>query len=523
MPERRTARITAAGGAVFLWLERLCDLGIIITACAVYQSRVYLLAPSFILYKLIYETACEGILFAVSSVTSYYRRRKDTRGIMMVHYIGSVFAIAAGIIAGVLAAVLAGPFARLMLGSAADAADIALTRNLLWCMAPFAILEWLCAVYRGSERGMKRNGDVLHSISYEQMMRLLAVIVISLLAFYMLKTERRVIFYLIVLLSSLCAGWILKNYLKESQGIHAVKGKEAGRIIARLNRTFGTYCGSVIAENLWLLIDFGAVILVGRVQGLDYAKTLCYGAVIVMEGANVLQIPLLVSFNVTAGMLSEVETAYHARRKDLLEKHVAVQFSRVLTMTLPIAFFIIFHGTAVWRVLFHFTADGYTSVFTALGAESALYCLSFETSYLLVSMDAGRSARYYQIFAACLRVAVLYPMVQKWGMLGIVLSGILAFAVILFMDLSKVNNKTDISYRRLGITAVKTLAACMAMQGGAAAVEYFLGMSGTDASYIKALGEFALMLGAAIACYLMAGSILRLFPKRRKKNVRTAG
>jgi O-antigen/teichoic acid export membrane protein len=517
MPRKNDANTFASGSAFFLWAERLCDLVFVLTACAVYQSHVYLLAPVFILYRIFYEIGCEAVLFAVSGVTTYYRRRQDTRGIMMVHYIASVNALIGGVITGILILVLAGPIARLLLGTGAAAADISCMRNLLYCFSPYAAISWLISVYRGSEKGMKRQNDMLKSVEKEQILRGFLILLLASAGVAFFHAGGRTVFYLLVLSGPFSSAVILKQYLDESKGLHPVKGKEARVVLRRLHKAFGSYLGTVLSQNGWMLADLCAVGLFAHQLGLTAEEVLACGGVILPAGISILQLPLLVSFGTTAGVLPKVEAAYDQHRRDLVQQQVNNEFARVLTMTLPIAFFILFHPAAVWRALFHMSGSTYASAEAALGLEAALYCLSFETAYLLSAMHGGRSARSYQIFGLVTRAALMYPMVQKWNMNGIVYAGIVSFAVVLFLNTAKISNLTDISFEGISIKLVKVLIACLAMQGGTAALKYFGGISGTSSYYLKALGETALMAGAGALFYFMAGDILHLFPKHRRK------
>lgn len=516
MPRRTDVKSFASGSAVFLWLERLCDTGIVLTLCAAARSRVYLIAPALILWRFIYEIGMRAVTFSTSAATSYYVRHKDTKNVMRVHYIMCVLCILWGVIAGIVLAVLAPYLSRLLLGSSASKADISTMRNLLFCLSPLAALSWTCGAYRGSEIGMRRQNQSLRSVFNEQAGRFFGVLLLAVLCYFFFHTGKKVILYLTVLMASVCAAWQLKKYLDSSNGLHPIRGKGGTRIEKKLSHAFRPYFAAAAGENLWMIADLAAMALFNSIGKYSYGRYTDLMGIILAEGIAVMQVPLLVSFNVTAGTLPAVEEDYMNRRMDRMERRIDQDLSMVLVMIMPIAAFIAFHGSAVWRVLFHETGS-YSSYYTALGIEAAVYCFAFETTYILAGMHQEKAAGNYQLLGVIIKAGLLYPLFRKWGMMSIPLSGIIAFACIIFLDLSKIRNKTDISYLKLAVTFFRTCLACIAMHGAVAALSYFGGIDALSSSYGTALWQFIVMAAAGAAVYGMSGSILHLFPKRRRK------
>ena len=516
MPRRTDVKSFASGGAVFVWLERLCDTCIILALCACAHNRIYLIAPAFILWRFVYEISMQAVTFSTSSVISCFTRHKDTKSVMRVHYIMTVLCILWGIIIGAAWTIAAPYLSKLILGSQAAADDVSGMRNLLFCLCPLWALNFACGAYRGCEIGMRKQNQALRSVFNEQSGRAIGVIILSVLCYFFFHTGKKVMLYLAVLMASIAAAWQLRKYLDSSNGLHQIRGKGTAELEKRLSDAFLPYFGTVISENLWMAVDIAAMAVFNVLGKYSYARYTDLLGIIMVEGIALLQIPLLVSFNVTAGTLPAVEEDYKYHRLDRMERRIDADLSRVLVLIMPIAAFTAFHGNAVWRVLFHETG-AYDAYFTALGIEAAVYCFSFETTYILAGMHQEKAAQFYQLFGLIIKAALLYPMYHQWGMISIPLSGIIAFASISFLDLSKIRNKTDISYMKLGITFIRTCLACIAMHGAAAALSYFADIKATDSSYGTALWQFIVMCVCGGAVYYMAGSILRLFPKRRKR------
>jgi hypothetical protein len=144
-----------------------------------------------------------------------------------------------------------------------------------------------------------------------------------------------------------------------------------------------------------------------------------------------------------------------------------------------------------------------------------LFGMGILCMHLLSALQLQKQLGAYQLTAFIIKDALLFPMVKKWGMKGILLSSILYFAILVFLSLARIRTRALVEYRNTGIVLLKSLAGCLSLHGAM----YLLSLAGIDAGSADTgiLKQFVLMLAAGAAAYYMTGDVLRLFPKRRKR------
>ena len=183
---------------------------------------------------------------------------------------------------------------------------------------------------------------------------------------------------------------------------------------------------------------------------------------------------------------------------------------------MPLGTFAFLHSDAIVKALFPSIYSAYTaSVFRWTGPLAILFGMGILCMYLLSALQLHKQLGTYQLIAFVIKAALLFPLVKKWGMKGILLSSILYFAALVFLSLARIRTRALVEYGRTGIVLLKALAGCLSMHGAM----YLLSLAGIDAGAADSgiLKQFILMMAAGAAAYYMTGDVLRLFPKRRKR------
>lgn len=514
--EKRQVKSFAAGGALSAWLERMAELLYMIPLAYCAGSQLFAYAPVQVFNRVLFEVCCVGIPFGLAPVIASYARRNDSRHVVKTFRQGLYSAACIGIVLCILLMISAEWIAGWILTGKALHSDVTVMANTLRCFAPLCIAEIVIAVYRGVDQGMKRHQDYLSSIFTELGIRVIGILITALFMHQFYKEAKSAVLYVSVIVSLVSVCIPLYQYVQKVKGV-TPSAKQDAAVSRRVKKYMTPYVMVILTENVWLILDLFVCVRIGMAGGLSYQEARTFLTMITVEGAVMVQIPLLATFNITAGILPRTEAAASARKKDQLSFILNKGLSDVLTILVPVSMFFIFRGDLVWKVCFGRAPAYLSSQLRWIGVLMAFYCFATEAGYVLASIHQERAVRFYQLFGVAVKAVLLYPLYTHFGISAVLLSSILGFAVTLFLDLSKIKNKADVSYRRLASVFVRTLLAGFAMYGGTVLAAMAMGFDGIPKSRGSALWQLLIMALAGAAVYYMAGDVLHLFRRHKRK------
>ncbi|MEE8807304.1 MAG: hypothetical protein SOI44_02665 [Lactimicrobium sp.] len=507
----------SAGGAVCRLVERFVEIVIIIPITMLAGADSALLAPVMVMYQIVFDAACAGVPFGIAMIISHYSRRKKYKNVMAVFH---DTAIAGFVIGAILASVLmiaATPLSTWILGSGAASSDISAMTAVLRCFALFAVSEGMLAGFRSVDQGMKRHNDYMRGVLAEQGLRLIGAILLAWLCVKKLQKPSSYAIMMYALAGVLASAIVLAYYIRRSNGLGMrTNPVDESRIQKQILHASRPYLSQVILSSLWILFDLFVSGYVGVHYGISTADIKAAQGIIFVQGYVLCALPMLLSCYDCFTRLPQIEEAFENGDGDRIEQHVNRAFASFLIVAMPLGTFALLHSDAIVKALFPSIYSAYAaSIFRWSGPFAILFGMGILCMHLLSALQLQKQLGAYQLTAFIIKDALLFPMVKKWGMKGILLSSILYFAILVFLSLARIRTRALVEYRNTGIVLLKSLAGCLSLHGAM----YLLSLAGIDAGSADTgiLKQFVLMLAAGAAAYYMTGDVLRLFPKRRKR------
>ena len=507
----------SAGGAVCRLVERLIEMIVIIPLTMLAGADSALLAPVMVLYQIVFEAACAGVPFGIAVIISHYSRRKKYKNVMAVFHDTAIAGFVIGAILASLLMILASPLSAWILGRGADTSDIAAMTAVLRCFALFAVSEGMLAGFRSVDQGMRRHHDYMRGVLAEQGLRLVLTIMLAWLCVRKLRKASSSAIMMCALAGVLASAAVLAYYIHQSHGLGMrTNAVDESRIQKQILHASRPYLIQAVLSSLWILFDLFVSGYAGTHYSIAAADIKSAQGIIFVQGYALCALPLLLSCVDCFTRLPQIEEAFANGDGDRIEQHVNRAFASFLIVAMPLGTFAFLHSDAIVKALFPSIYSAYTaSVFRWTGPLAILFGMGILCMYLLSALQLHKQLGTYQLIAFVIKATLLFPLVKKWGMKGILLSSILYFAALVFLSLARIRTRALVEYGRTGIVLLKALAGCLSMHGAM----YLLSLAGIDAGAADSgiLKQFILMMAAGAAAYYMTGDVLRLFPKRRKR------
>ena len=151
-------------------------------------------------------------------------------------------------------------------------------------------------------------------------------------------------------------------------------------------------------------------------------------------------------------------------------------------------------------------------------AEGLLGGLCVLSARFMMIKGLGNSAMAYGIISAALRIGLMIVMPVRFGLDGILYSGIAVLCVFLFLSLNKLADRKAFSFVKVLIMTVRILLACLAMNGVYAIFKFFGidGLSGEILFDVLIIGAMAVS-GALVYMFILSISGIPLGTKKKRK------
>lgn len=510
--KRSRISLFADSSSVSQWIERLFEVLFLIPLCLLAKDALFALVPVTVLYRFLLDFACVYLPFSLGGLMHPLLRKKKARRIMELHRCGMSTMLAVGITAAVLLMLSAGALSSWLLGAGAPESDISLMKSALYLFAPLITAECLLSVFRGTDLGMRRPKGYLVTVIAEQLLRCIFVAVFCVVV----KGETGASAQSVMLASgsSLAASLFpLAFYIWRAGGLlTGTASRQEAVLRHRITQKMIPSFMNALTDHLWLLFDMAAAIPLSLYFGMEYAAAKQSYGIVLVQCLTVSLIPVLLTFHIVSGALVPLEKALEAGDGDGIESRVVQAFCRSLKLIIPCGVFIALHADAVAGVLFGIH-DGNAVYFSICGIFAVVYSAAAFSSQMMDALHLRRKKTGYCLLAFVLKVLAVYPLMQKFQMMGLLFSSIFYFAVVLILNLSRIKNRTLVEYGKIGSTVLRILVACCAMHGVVYGLS-LLGITGTQQDP-SAVWNFAVMVAAGAAAYYMTGDILKIFRFRR--------
>lgn len=505
----------ADSSSVSQWLERLSEFLFLIPLSVLAGDALFAFVPAVVLYRILLDFACVYLPFALAGLIRPLLRKHRTRRIMSVHRTAMKEMLVSGLILTLTVLLAAGPLSSFLLGGGAPEEHTVLMQTAIRCFAPLITAEFLLSVFRGTDLGMMRGKPFLVSVIAEQLLRCLLILAAVLVP----QTAGAEASVRVILSGAAClaaAGAVLGVYVYRSGGlIQGVPSDADAQTGVRLHRKVFASLFSAAADHLWLLFDLAAAVPLSLCCGMDYSAAESAYGIIMVQCMTLVLLPLLATFHIASDTLAPLENALALGDGDRIEKLVTAAFCRSLKVIVPVGVFIALHADAVAHALFGIQdVQAAVPYFAVSGVFAVVYGASVFSSQIMDALHLRGRRTAYCFLALAFKAAAVWPLMQRFQMTGLLLSSVLYFAVVLFMNLARIKNRTFVEYRRVGSTLLRILGACCAMHGAVYGLS-LAGISAAQSDPLTAGWNFALMAVCGGAVYYMTGDILRIFRFRR--------
>ena len=130
-------------------------------------------------------------------------------------------------------------------------------------------------------------------------------------------------------------------------------------------------------------------------------------------------------------------------------------------------------------------------------------------SSMMMTLHFRKESIFYLCVGFAIKCITFYPLIKYTGYIGAITSSILCSLSIIYLDLSKLKNKFDISYSLTLVRLAKMLVACFAMNA-VFAIFKLVGFQISETSRILALVELGIYGIVGGCVYLYVGSLMKL-------------
>ena len=497
------------------WIERLTEVLMLVPLCVLAKSALFALVPVMFLNRLIVDVFCVHLPFVLEKMFAMILAKKNKRKFIAVHVSLRQELMVAGILCGGILAIAVPVLSSFVLGDQAPVEDLNLMKCALWCFTPVIVVDAMLAVHRGMDLTVSKSKGFLFRWILEQGLRLAAMIIFILAAGKGADSVLSIV--LAVLAVGLPALGLLVYYEKyDNVMLLGQPGPMNANVKAMFNRRAVPHVMTVISEELWLIppvfLSLPLVVHFGMEYGV--AKQL-YGLGSMMQMFMVL-IPALLMFGTVLHVKGSLQSAGNLPQEQKGQR-IESALNKAIKWIMPAGMFLMLESKPLLHVLFQIDDPASAGLLAGCGLLAVVYSGASFTSQVMDAMDLKALRNQYCWLAFVFQLVGFYPLVKQYGFAGVIYADILFFAVLLFMNLAKIKNRSIVSMRKVGSVLVRTVIAGFAMHGAVYGLS-LLGLTGMQKDLVQAIGSLSVMIAVGGAAYYMTGDIVKIFRFRRIVN-----
>ena len=471
-------------------------------------------------YNILLNICGAGLPFAIAALVSKYSTRNDYKAVLTLRKLGMSIMLGLGFTLSLVFVFIANPLAKQALGSQASVEDIKILVNVFHILVLAVMTVPYLSAYRCFWQGLKELKPYAFSQVLEQFVRVFSMLGLGAFCVYVLKLDGIYAIYAAMGAAFLAAFVALLYYIKfDKANISAV------RKLARKQERKTASNKKLIIELISFGLPFAISSILGNSQDIvnntffmqEIVKTgvtqevgMMMLSMIQYQSLNLIAIPQVLAMGFPSGIVPYMTAALEQRNIKQLRKYVIECLDVVMYIGLPLCMCLCFLAKPLYSLFY-----GVESV--ELGAQvlqwSTLVAISGTFSPICTSMMMtlkmrGKVIGYLGI-TFLVKLISFFPLVNKMGYPGAIVSSCLASCVLIFLSLKAINNKYGVTYGKLALHFFKIMICCLAMNGVFVIFDIF-GIDGTYGSLVENFIILGIKGVLGIAVYLWTSFMLHL-------------
>ena len=484
------------------------------------QANMTYYSVAYDYYTILLQVCSAGIPFAVAAMIAKYMNKEDYRTVVLVRRLSTLILMVSGFVMALLFMLSSGFLSRQALTTGASPEDIKIMQNTFVILAFALFLVPLLYSYRGYYQGMKELKMYADSQVIEQFARVVFLLFFGWVLVYVFKMAP--VFGIYAAVFGTSVGTVLailyfmyfdkkkfKPIVREArrQKTKAVSGSD----ILREFITFSIpYLLVSIFGNSQRLINTNFFVGMMTSMGNEIETSKIILSIIQLNCDKLTSIPQVLAIGFSAGVVPYMTVSLENRDWKALNRNIEDCLDTVLYIALPVCFSMAVLAGPIYYIMYG--GDELTYGTICLQWSALLGLVTTVTpiiSSMMLTLRFRRESIIYLVVGFVVKAVTFFPLMRLQGYVGAITSSVLCSLTIIFLSLTKIQNKYNIKYRKILVRMVKMLIGCMCMNGVYALFK-FVGITALASSRLLSLVELGLMGICGIAVYLFTTSLMKL-------------
>lgn len=466
--------LTSSAG---IFLSKL--IGIIyvspLTSLATTKNMAYY-GAAYTYYNLLLQICTAGLPFAIASIIAKYASKGDYKTVLLVRKLSTALLCVSGFVMAIIFFMIAKPLSIGVLGPKSTSSDLQEMMNSFRLLAIALFLVPFLNSYRGFYQGLKNLRLYANTQVIEQFVRVFSLLFLGYACVKILKLGNVWAVYMAILATSIGAFVALLFYMQyDKRHIGAIYRS------ARMQETPGENTKDIFQELLFLGIPYLVVSILGNSQtlinthyfisvatglGMDYDTATKIYAIIETQCDKLTSIPQVLGAGFSAGIIPYMTISYEQKNFKELRNNIRQSLDTVLFIAVPICFCLLIFARPVFYVFFGNEALDYgqrcVEFVSLLALVSTLTPICIST---MMTLKLKKECLVYLFIGFLVKVITFFPLMRLIGYSGSIYSSVLCSMTIIFLTLTKLQNRYEVSYKTTWVRFFKMLLACCFMNG----------------------------------------------------------
>ncbi len=456
-----------------LFVSKLIGLAYTIPLSYIFSSEAYqsVYSQAYNIYAYLLTIFQSGIPFAVATLVARYMVFEDAKSIQIVKKMAFSILGLTGFVGMILLFSLSNIIAPAMVAN--DPEIIKIMANSLRILAVAIFLVPLLSAFRGFYQGLKEMEEYAFSQAFEQVFRVAFLLSVSCLVVYGWHWDKKWALYVAVCSTSVAAIAAILQFVyfdhKHSKDIHVMAEKQESS--AKSSKY-------IFKQIIALAIPYMIVAILGNIDQMFNSFLLPTGlkmhynandTTTIISATNYVAgklnaIPMILGPGFATAIIPHISEALSQKNMKLVRKNVVDCLNVVLYVAIPVSFCIFAYAKPLNYTLYYsenLDLSAYAVQWMAL--EGFLSTIAPLVTNLMVSLELRKHVIRTLTIGVIIKGVLIVPFVYVLGVSGAVLSSLVGTGYILFVNLKKIKDSYDISYRKTFVICIKIVLGTLAL------------------------------------------------------------
>lgn len=484
------------------------------------ENNMAFYSAAFSYYSIILQVCSAGLPFATAATVAKYANLNDYKSVLKTRRISTMLLAASGFVMGILFMLVSKPLSVSILGSEATAVDVSRMQTSFMILGVALFIVPILSSYRGFYQGLKDLKVYADTQVIEQFMRVFSLLALGFICVKVFKMDNIFAVYMGVAATSigaLTAILYYKNYDNHHIGplLREARAQEEpavqGKVLLKELVVFGLpyFIGSIVG-NSQTFVNTNFFISVNTSLGMAYEQAKLLYGIIETQCNKLTSIPQVLGVGFSAGIVPYMTIALESGNYQQLRKNIRDCLDTVLFIAVPICFCMTVLARPIYFIMYGGSnLDLGENCLAWSGLLALVTTITPICSSMMMTLHLRKESIFYLCVGFAIKLITFYPLIRYTGYIGAITSSVLCSLSIIYLDLAKLKNKFQVSYKNTLVHFVKICICCCVMNA-AFAVFKILGFTFSETSRIVALVQLAGIGIIGIAIYLYVASLFKL-------------